>query len=95
MWRVGEASKEKRDATPQGLIRPRLSGPTKEGNPRCELTAFSMIDGVKKRVHVFTLTQKKTKHFENVCQTAFDKIIAGNGSVTKAEMIMLRDSMIG
>ena len=35
---------------------PKLSGPTQEANPRCELTAFITADGTRRRMHVMTST---------------------------------------
>ena len=73
------------------LSEPRLSGPTNEANPRCELVAKHIVNGHPKRVHVFTLTNNGFgADFHDVAKRVYNAI--QGGGVNKEAAIQMREA---
>ena len=73
------------------LSEPRLSGPTNEANPRCELVAKQIVNGHPKRVHVFTLTKNGFgADFHDVAKRVYNAI--QGGGVNKEAAIQMREA---
>ena len=70
---------------------PRLSGPTKEPNPRCEVVAKQLVCGRPKRVHVFTLTKNGFGDaYHDVAKRVYEAI--KKGGVDKQAAIQMREA---
>ena len=71
---------------------PILSGPTQEIKPRVELCARTVVDGKKKRVHVYTTTESAWgPNFFKDMKTVKAAIEAN--AMTKKAALALRDSL--
>ena len=77
------------------LVRGRLSGPTKEAVPRCEVTA---VTNANKKTHVCTLTKVTGgKNCVKICQevkSAIDSSAETGKFLTKAAALKIRDALL-